>query len=212
MARETLSRTKVLDSALRLADEQGLSGVSMRKLAAELGVEAMSLYNHVANKRDLLNGVAARVFESIPLPDESLPWDQRLEAAAKAAFGVFNRHPAVVRALVSEQANPLSRGALRLIDAILGALLEAGLTERHAARAYRALLGMLYGAVLVGSADLPGGGAEASVEWFRETVTERELPHLHRTLPELSKGDCVQDFEFQLALFLGGLRAGGRCG
>ncbi|WP_255355826.1 TetR family transcriptional regulator, partial [Frankia sp. CpI1-P] len=63
---------------MRLADERGLAGLTMRRLAAELGVEAMSLYNHVANKRDLLDGIAARVYESIPLPDPALAWDERL--------------------------------------------------------------------------------------------------------------------------------------
>jgi AcrR family transcriptional regulator len=106
-ARETLNRERVLGAALRLAGEQGLTGLSMRRLAADVGVEAMSLYNHVANKGDLLDGMAARVFEGIPLPDPALPWDDRLRALGTAAF---TEHPVVVRAVAAGQANPRSAG------------------------------------------------------------------------------------------------------
>ena len=201
-----LTREKVLDAALRLVGENGLGGLSMRKLAAELGVEAMSLYNHVANKQDLLDGVAARVFEQVALPDPGLPWDERLRAAGLSAFGTLNRHPAVVRALTAEQANPLSEGAVRLMDAILGAMLDAGLDEYHAARGYRSLMGMVFGAVLVG-----GGGPAA--DWFRRTVTAQRHPNLHRVLPALARADCAQDFRYQLELLINGVQvAKGGCG
>jgi AcrR family transcriptional regulator len=109
-ARETLNRERVLGAALRLAGEQGLTGLSMRRLAADVGVEAMSLYNHVANKGDLLDGMAARVFEGIPLPDPALPWDDRLRALGTAAFKSLTEHPVVVRAVAAGQANPRSAG------------------------------------------------------------------------------------------------------
>ncbi|KAA9161836.1 TetR family transcriptional regulator [Amycolatopsis acidicola] len=211
MPRETLSREKVLDAALRLADRNGLAGLSMRKLATELGVEAMSLYNHVKNKRDLLDGVAARVFESIQLPDEARPWQERLRELAHATFDAFNAHPVVAQALAADEVKPLSRGGLRLIDAMLGALLDAGLSEQHAARGYRSLLGMVFGAVLVGTSASAGETAAPPVEWFRRNASEREVPHLHRVLPALVEVDCVQDFEFQLELFLNGLANSGRC-
>ncbi|HVW40376.1 MAG TPA: TetR/AcrR family transcriptional regulator C-terminal domain-containing protein [Amycolatopsis sp.] len=206
MARETLTRDKVLDAALRLADSDGLAGLSMRKLAGELGVEAMSLYNHVENKRDLLNGIAARVFESVPLPDRALPWQERLRVLANGTFAAFNEHPVIARALVSDEANPLTVGALRLIDAIIGALLDAGLDPYRAARGYRSLLGMVFGAVLVDSSGLTAEAAQTPpVEWFRRTVSAREFPNLHQVLPVLAEIDCAQDFEFQLELFLNGL-------
>ena len=205
-----LTREKVLDAALRLADEQGLAALSMRKVAAAVGVEAMSLYNHVSNKGDLLDGLTARVFEEVALPDPALPWDVRLRSLAAGLHASFTRHPVVVRALAAQDANPRSAGALRVIDAVLHALLDAGLSEETAARSYRSLLGMLFGSVLTGTATPAGPGSptvrdEPVVAWFRRMVTAEELPSLHRVLPALESGDCVQDFGYQLDLLIGGL-------
>jgi TetR/AcrR family tetracycline transcriptional repressor len=210
MTRETLSREKVLDAALRLAAEQGLAGLSMRRLATEVGVEAMSLYNHVANKGDLLDGMAARVFENIALPDPSLPWEKRLHELGMAAFKSFSEHPVVVRALAAGQANPRSVGALRLIDAILGALLDGGLDERAAARGYRSLLSVLFGSALRESLDLAGNipdRAEPINDWFRRNVDPGSLPSLHRTLPALMDAHCTPDFADELDLVIVGLRS-----
>jgi TetR/AcrR family tetracycline transcriptional repressor len=213
-----LSREKVLDAALRLAAEQGLAGLSMRKLAAELGVEAMSLYNHVANKGDLLDGLTARVFESVPLPAPG-PWDERLRELAKGLYAAFSRFPVVVRALATDEANPRSAGALKFIDAMLSALLDAGLDARGAARGYRSLMGLVFGAVLTESVGLSGASgasvddterAEPVVAWFQRLVTASELPSLHQVLPSLLEGDCLQDFEFQLDLLIAGLGASAR--
>lgn len=206
-----LSREKVLDAALRLASEYGLAGLSMRKLAAELGVEAMSLYNHVANKGDLLDGLTARVFESVPLPAPG-PWDARLRALTTGLYAAFSRHPVVVRALATDQANPRSVGALKFIDAMQSALLDAGLDERGAARGYRSLMGLVFGAVLTESVGLSGEAprlerGEPVGAWFQRLVTAEELPALHRVLPSMLEGDCLQDFEFQLDLLIGGLSA-----
>jgi AcrR family transcriptional regulator len=205
--REALSRDKVLDAALRLADEHGLGGLSMRKLAAELGVEAMSLYNHVTGKGDLLDGIAARVFEEVPLPDPALPWDERLRALGNATFATFAAHPDVVRALAANQANPRSAGALRLIDALLHALLDAGLGERAAARRYRSLIGLLYGSVLArsGHERLEVRRDEPVGDWFRRNVTPDELPSLHRALPALFDIECAPDFGQELAYFINSL-------
>jgi TetR/AcrR family transcriptional regulator, tetracycline repressor protein len=214
MSRETLSRDKVLDAALRLADRHGLGALSMRRLAAELGVEAMSLYNHVANKGDLLDGIVSRVFETVPLPDPATPWEERLRLLCRRAHAAFVAHPEAVRALASNQANPRSPGALRLIDALLGALLDAGLDEPAAARRYRSLFGLLLGSALVGSSAAgaqPGGSPERDepiAAYFRRQATAEQLPNLRRTLPALMDIACFPDFDQELELYLGGLRRG----
>jgi TetR/AcrR family tetracycline transcriptional repressor len=209
VVRETLTREKVLEAGLRLVDEHGMSALSMRKLAAELGVEAMSLYNHVKNKGDLVDGITAHVVEFVPLPDEDWGWETRVRRIVEGLYTVFTRHPAVVRALASAEANPRSPGALRVIDALTGALLDGGLDEAAAARGYRSLMGLTFGAVLVDSVGLAGTPAEREEpvdDWFVRMVNPRDHPNLLRVLPALQSVDCVQDFQEQLALLLAGLR------
>jgi TetR/AcrR family transcriptional regulator, tetracycline repressor protein len=204
-----LTRERVLDAALELADAEGLGALSMRRLAARLGVEAMSLYNHVTGKADLLDGVASRTFETVVLPDPGLPWDERLRGLGVGCYVAFRLHPAVVRAIAAGQADPRSPDALRIIDAILGALLDAGLDTRAAVRGYRVLLSIVFGSVLLESAGVGGGSAERTeptADWFRRTVTADTLPHLYRSLPAMIDADCGQDFEDELDLLIRGLR------
>ncbi len=145
----------------------------------------MSLYNHVENKGDLLDGLTARVFERSP------------RGCTRASPGTA----VVVRALAAQAANRRSAGASRVLD--------AGLAEEAAARSYRSLPGMLFGSVLPGTAGTgaaKAGRAEPVGAWFRRVVTAAELPSLHRVLPALESGDCVPDFGYQLDLLIGGLR------
>jgi AcrR family transcriptional regulator len=185
----------------------------MRRLAARLGVEAMSLYNYVSGKADLLDGIVSRVFESIAVPDATLAWDERVRVLIRGCYEAMRAHPAVVQALVAEAANPRSAGALSVIDAILGALFDAGLDEPEAARAYRSLLGLVFGSVLVETADpavaaVPESErAEPIAHWFARMATPAALPHLHRALPALTAADCVADFAHELDLLIQGLRA-----
>ncbi|CAJ59077.1 MULTISPECIES: TetR family transcriptional regulator [Frankia] len=209
MPRQTLSRQTVLDAALRLADEGGLPGLTMRRLAAELGVEAMSLYNHVANKRDLLDGIAARVYESIALPDPALAWDERLRLLGNGTFAAFAAHPVVARAVVAGQADPRSVRALRVFDAFFGALLDAGLDEPTAVRRYRSLAGQLFGAVLVQTASPAGAQADQADlldDWSRTAARSEQLPHLRVILPVMAADECRPDFGPELDLFIDGLR------
>ena len=73
-----LSRERIITAAVAIVDAQGLEALSMRKLGASLGVEAMSLYNHVTNKDDVLDGVLDHVLREVPLPDPALAWDDQL--------------------------------------------------------------------------------------------------------------------------------------
>jgi TetR/AcrR family transcriptional regulator, tetracycline repressor protein len=185
----------------------------MRRVAARLGVEAMSLYNHVPGKADLLDGIASRVFETVAAPDAALAWDVRVRYLVGGCYEAMRAHPAVVRALAADQANPRSAAALAVLDATLGALFDAGLDERAAARGYRSLLSLVFGSVLVETADpavaaVPDSGrAEPVADWFARMATPASLPHLHRALPSLMAADCVADFGDELDLLIQGLRA-----
>src|SRR3954470_18411768 len=90
--RVPLSRDRILRTALELADEHGLDWLSMRKLGQALGVEAMSLYHHVANRDDLVDGMIDLVFAEIELPLEEVDWRSAMRARAVSARQVLARH------------------------------------------------------------------------------------------------------------------------
>ena len=120
-ARVPLSRDRILRAALAFVDEHGLQALSMRKLAAELGVEAMSLYNHIENKDDILAGIGDLVFAEVEItPDGSGDWTQRTREVSHATRRALSAHPQVLPIIV---AGPY-RGAafLRLMDSVVATL------------------------------------------------------------------------------------------
>src|ERR671919_3084725 len=91
-AREPLTRDRVIRAAVAYADEHGVEDLSMRKLGAELGVEAMALYNHVDNKDDMFDGMIDFVFAAIPIPEGERAWKDHLRKLGKGTITVFSRH------------------------------------------------------------------------------------------------------------------------
>ncbi|MCO1577386.1 TetR/AcrR family transcriptional regulator C-terminal domain-containing protein [Crossiella sp. SN42] len=209
--REPLNREKVLDAALALAGKEGLDGLSMRKLAKSLGVEAMALYNHVANKTDILDGIAARVYAEIERPDPALPWAERVRATALSFYRVLSRHPVVPLALVTDQANPTTLRALQPMDDLIGALYEAGLDDDGVRQALGALNGLIFGSLLLTTAGFARAHSEPAetghTEIYLRRVDPAKLPHFSRALPALGAPRPEQDFERALDLLLTGLIA-----
>jgi TetR/AcrR family tetracycline transcriptional repressor len=212
--REPLSREKVLDAALVLAAEEGLAGLSMRKLAKTLGVEAMALYNHVANKTDILNGIVTRVYAGIDRADPALPWAERIRATASSMYRAFSRHPVVPLALATEQANPTSLQALRPIDDLLGALYEAGFDDDGVRQALSALNSVVFGALLLTTAgfahDHDENAEQEQMDPYIRRVDPAKLPHFSRAFPVLSAGDPERDFERALDMLITGLTEAAR--
>ncbi|AEE47176.1 TetR/AcrR family transcriptional regulator [Cellulomonas fimi] len=125
-ARPPLSRERVLDAAVALADAEGLDAVSMRRLAQDLGVVPMAIYKHVAHKDELLDGMADRVVAAIPPTDADLPWRDALRARVLDARDVMLRHPWARRVLEGQAApTPVVLGHL---DATIAILLRGGLS------------------------------------------------------------------------------------
>jgi AcrR family transcriptional regulator len=122
-----IDRTAVLEASLELADEQGLSAVTMQAVADRLGVTPMALYRHVDNKADLLDGVVERILLEVPLPDPDAPWADRLTGLARGTRKAALRHPQVFPLLLQRAA--ATPGARRTRDVVYGALREAGLAE-----------------------------------------------------------------------------------
>ena len=136
-SRIPLSRERVLRAAIELADEGGIESLSMRKLGQALGVEAMSLYNHVAGKDDILNGIVDIVESDIDLPSAGKKWKAALRTTAISAHDVFERHPwAASLTLSTTGARP---ARWRYMNSILGCLREAGFSADTTDLAYHAL-------------------------------------------------------------------------
>ncbi|MEU8675276.1 TetR/AcrR family transcriptional regulator [Streptomyces sp. NPDC048560] len=163
---------------MRVADERGVSSVSMRKVAEQLGVEAMSLYHHVANKDEILDGIVNVVFAEIELPDDAPDWKSAMRLRASSARTVLSRHTWALGLLESRR-NP-GPATLRHHDWVIGRLRGAGFSIGEAAHAFSTLDSYVYGFVLQESS-LPFDTSE-DLEDVAETIIEQlpadTYPHL----------------------------------
>ncbi|WHT23209.1 TetR/AcrR family transcriptional regulator [Crossiella sp. CA-258035] len=206
--RAPLSRERVVAAALALADEKGAAGVTMRAIAGQLGVEAMSLYNHVAGREDILNGMVDAVFAEIDLPAADTDWKQAMRARATAARAVLRRHPWAV-GLLDSRRRP-GPATLRHHNAVLGALRAGGFSVALAAHAFSVIDSYLYGFVLQESS-LPFSNRAELDEVAGEILSElpaEAYPHLaeliadHALRPDYQYAD---EFDFGLELILDAL-------
>jgi AcrR family transcriptional regulator len=144
--RRPLSRDRVLEAAIRLADQGGLDSVSMRRLGQVLRVDAMALYRHVANKDDVLDGIADLIMGDVEVPAVDVDWKIAIRRSAVSAHEVLLRHPWAGALIESRrQAGP---ARLRYLDGLLGTLAGAGFTVPDALQAIMILDSYTYGFVL----------------------------------------------------------------
>jgi AcrR family transcriptional regulator len=203
-----LSRDRVLDAAVAFADAQGLGSLSMRKLGETLGVEAMSLYNHVANKVDLLDGMIDVVFGEIDLPSAGDGWKAALRTRGISMRAALSRHRWAI-GLMESRTSP-GPVTLRQHDAVLGVLFAADFSAELAAHAYSAVDSYVYGFALQ-ERGLPFDTPEETGALAQRMLAQfpaEEFPHLHRFTAEhvLRPGyDYGAEFEFGLDLILDGL-------
>jgi AcrR family transcriptional regulator len=207
--RVPLNRERVLGAAVLLADEEGIESLTMRKLGLRLGVEAMSLYNHVANKDDILDGMVDLVVSEIDLPADTVDWKEAMRRRAISAQAVFSRHPWVSGLIDSRESSGPAR--LRYFDWMVGTLRRAGFTLDTAARAVSLLDSYIYGFgrqqhnVFAGRDITPEEMAEA----FLRSIPADEYPYLREMIVDhaMTSGyDESADFEFGLDLILDGLQ------
>ena len=201
-----LTRDLILNTAKRLADGHGLAELSMRKLAQMLGVEAMSLYNHVANKKDVLSGMVDLVVAEIMLPVIGSDWRAAMRARAVSAHGVLLKHPWAALLIVSRI--NVGPAMLSYIDATLGCLRQAGFSDQQADHAWNAIDSHIYGFTLQ---ELhfplePGEYASAARQFLPMLPAER-YPHMRALTEQVIDGsyDGLHDFSFGLELILDGL-------
>lgn len=208
-SQKPLSRDRVLDAAMTVADRGGLDAITMRRVARELGVEAMSLYHHVPNKDAILDGVVDRVFAAIELPAGD-DWRDAIRTRARSARAVLARHHWALGLMDSRRApGPTT---LRHHDAVLGILRRAGFSLPMAALAISLLDSYVYGFVLQ-EASLPFT-THAEVEDVAGAILEGlpadELPYLAEMIVDhaLQPGyDHAAEFHRGLDLILDGLEA-----
>src|SRR6185437_4408681 len=206
--RAPLSRDRVLRAAVALADETGLAAVTMRKLGEALGVEAMSLYNHVASKSDLLHGMVDLVFAEIGLPSGDTGWREAMRLRAISAREVLRRHRWAIGLMESGSAP--GPATLAHHDAVLGCLRHAGFSVELAGHAYSLLDSYIYGFALQ-EAGLPLQTSEATAEVTRQILEQMpagQYPHLveHAVQRVLKPGFSYgSEFEIGLDLILDSL-------
>ena len=206
--RTPLTRERILQAALAFADANGIESLSMRKLGEAVGVEAMSLYNHVPSKADLLDGLIDLVFGEIELPVSSDSWQTAMRQRAIAVRAVLKRHRWAI-GLMESRSSP-GPATLRHHDAVLGCLRQAGFPVALAAHAYSVLDGYIYGFALQ-EASLPFDTGEESSELAQAMVAQfpaDEYPHLAEFTFQhvLQPGyDYGSEYEFGLDLILDGL-------
>lgn len=203
--RPPLTRQMVLKAAIRLADEGGVSALAMRRVAQEVGVEAMSLYNHVANKKDLLDGIVDIVVEEIDLPEVGGDWRACLRNRACSAHEVLLRHPWATMLIVSRI--NVGPAMLRYTNATIGCLVEAGFSYEAADRVWNALDSFVYGFTLQ-ELNFPWDPDEfqAAAAEHLDKIPEPQYPYLHRLTRKVMDGEHegVQSFEVGLDLLLDG--------
>ena len=206
--RPRLSRERVLQAAVGLADAHGIESLTMRKLGAELGVEAMSLYNHVGNKDELLTAMVDSVFAEIHLPSADDGWRTSMRERAFAMRAAMARHPWAI-GLMESRPTP-GPATLRHHDAVLGILRGSGFSLALAAHAYSALDAYIYGFAMQEKA-LPFDGEEQTAEVVEQMMAAMpgdEYPHLteialqHVMQPGYDYGD---EYAYGLDLILDGL-------
>jgi AcrR family transcriptional regulator len=211
--RAPLTRERALSAAIALADAEGLGALTMRRLAQELGIEAMSLYHHVANKDDILDGMVDMVFGEIELPAAGADWKTAMGERARSARAALMRHRWAI-GLMESRASP-GPATLRHHDAVLGACRAAGFSVAMSAHAFSLIDSYLYGFVLQ-EVNLPfddSSDLAAVVGEMLLPFSADDYPHLveltteHILQPGYSYGD---EFESGLGRILDSLEAAAR--
>jgi AcrR family transcriptional regulator len=206
-SRLPLNRDRILAAAVEIADERGVGAVTMREVASRLRVEAMSLYNHVANKDEILDGMAELVAEQFDLPEDVDHWREAMRRRAVSAHEVFARHPWAPVLFDSRESSGPAR--LHYFDWVLGKLMTAGFSVDSAARAFSLLDSYIYGFGIQRfnlSAD-SDVSTEEMAEAILAYIPAETYPYLHRMASHAMQAgyDAEADFDFGLEIVLDGL-------
>lgn len=205
--RAPLNRDRVLRAAISLVDQDGIESLSMRKLGQALGVEAMSLYNHVASKDEILDGIADHVLSEIDLPATNADWEEAIWRCGISAHDTLAAHPWACTLIMSIPR--LLPARLRYIDAVLGCLREAGFSATAAYHGYHALDSHILGFTLWEAGHAVSEDNAADVMAFVPRLAQDGYPYLAEHAEQHLAGIGPEEegeFEFGLRLIVDGLR------
>ena len=206
--RPRLSRERVLQGAVAVADAGGIAALTIRSLAAELGVKPMAVYHHVANKEEILDGIVDIVFSEIELPTIGGEWHSEMRRRAASAREAMRRHPWAI-GLVETRTSP-GFATLRHHDAVIGTLRAGGFSVQMTAHAFALIDAFVYGFAL-SEATLPFNGPDTVPEVAEQMMAHfspDDYPHLVEFSVEhvMKPGyDYSEEFEFGLSVILDGL-------
>lgn len=205
--RRPLTKDRVLQAAIELADEEGLDALTMRGLGAKLGFEAMSLYKHVAGKDEILDGILDRVISEIDIPIREADWKEAMRRRALSARMVFTKHSWAIGLL--ESGRTMGPNVLRYLDATLGSLRSAGFSIEDSAHAFWLLDSYVYGQVVqeLSFTQRPAESTTDLPESLRGETVKSDYPHLIEMEEHVRSHQYSFDveFEFGLDLILEGL-------
>ncbi|MBN2861654.1 MAG: TetR/AcrR family transcriptional regulator C-terminal domain-containing protein [Bacteroidales bacterium] len=209
--RPLLSRDYILTKALDLINEKGIKVLSMRNLGKALGVEAMSLYNHVSNKDEILSGVLDMIVNRISIPDEGSDWCSAIKEYALSARSVFKKYPWATALMNSHLGSGPSR--LNYYDTMIRTFCQAGFSLEQAARSFSLIDSYIYGFLLqldnLDTADQTERSTEKErISKFSENTGMQNYPYLEKMTKWAMENnyDSEKDFEFGIDLILSALK------
>jgi AcrR family transcriptional regulator len=207
--RERLTRERVIEAAVRIMDQEGLDALTMRRIGRELGVEAMSLYNHVQDKDDILAGICEHVLAQFRVADVE-DWAEAARIGAREYRRLLRAHPNVITLMTEQKGAFTNPESLRAYEFALEVFHRAGLTGVDAVKAFHAFGGFILGFVTL-ELGLTLGGEDGQHARGHEEMARlagaADLPRLREALPYFLDCDDEEQFEFGLDLLIGGLRA-----
>ena len=204
-----------MKAALEVLQVEGFDGLTMRRLAAQLGVKAASLYNHVRNKDELLALVADAICAEIPPPVPGLGWREQLQRGGRAIRRVLLAHRDGARVMAATP--PYGPNRLRVIEDLLRVLDEAGFRRAEIADVSFVLSSLVIGFVLdesMGAQILPGSPGEqreAARRWFKSLPADR-YPNFARLADAFAQSTGERRFELAMGALLDGLERRRRLG
>jgi AcrR family transcriptional regulator len=208
--RQPLTRERIIATACRLMDQEGLEAVTMRRIGRELGVEAMSLYNHVEDKEDILAGICELVLSGFRYPDPSQSWTQTVSAGAHEWRRLLRTHPNVIRLFAETRKMAGTVEALGPMNFALGVFHQAGLRGQDIVKAFRVFGGYIQGFVMMEVGPIFGGDDPEHVHAHHEAaaaIPADALPHLAAAFPHFHDCDPDEQFDYGLELLIEGLAA-----